>query len=410
MSRADFEASETVERQRTGEHLMRILQLHTRYRDSGGEDVVVDAEARALVEMGHDVHQVIRVNPSGSAAASANLLLSPWNPLSKREASASVKSFDPDITHVHNTWYSMSPSVIRAMKDAGLPVVMTLHNYRLTCANALLFRDGKPCQLCVGSHPWHAVRYACYRDSRAQSVPAAATIDLHRRIGTWAESVDAFLALTQFQGDLMVRAGLPKDKVVIKPNFVPDPGLRTRPPSSSDTVLFVGRLALEKGVGLLVDAWRQASPQGLELVIVGDGPLRSEIEANLPDNVSLRGALQSTEVQHLMKTSRASILSSPAYEGSPMVLLEAMAAGLPTIASDAGSAAGLVRESTGADWLFESGNVDSLAAKIDRLVDGRACDAASIDARAAYDENYQVEGVTQRLVDIYESLINRITK
>jgi hypothetical protein len=160
---------------------LRVLQVHTHYREEGGEDSVVRAEAELLRSAGHDVVVHQARNPSGALATGASLAMSPWNPLAAREVRRLAERVRPDVAHVHNTWYALSPSVLAALSAAAVPVVMTLHNYRLLCANAQLFRDGRPCEDCVGSHPWHGVRHRCYRGSALASAPAAATIAFNGR-------------------------------------------------------------------------------------------------------------------------------------------------------------------------------------------------------------------------------------
>jgi glycosyltransferase involved in cell wall biosynthesis len=199
--------------------------------------------------------------------------MSAWNPLAARDLRKLAERVRPDIAHVHNTWYALSPSVLSALTAAAVPVVMTLHNYRLLCANGYLFRDGHACEDCVGSHPWHGVRHRCYRGSLIASTPAAGTIALHRALGTWSRHVRLFLALSEFARTRFIRGGLPADKVHVKPNFVSDPGPRPSPPSQSRSVLYVGRLETDKGVQTVLDAWDAWDAPEFELVLVGDGIL-----------------------------------------------------------------------------------------------------------------------------------------
>ncbi len=378
--------------------------MHTRYRQRGGEDEVVDAEARVLKEAGHQVRQLIERNPDGNLRAAGNLTLSPWNPLAMRRVTKAVEDFRPDVAHVHNTWFAMSPAVIRTLKKAGVPVVMTLHNYRLTCANGLLYRDGAPCELCVDSHPWHAVRFGCYRGSRAESVPAAATIDLHRRLGTWTEQVDFFIALTEFQRDLMIRAGLPQEKVTVKPNFVADPGPRPAPPSGSNVVLYVGRLAAEKGIRVLFEAWRGVALPDLELVIVGDGPDRRFLEGNQPPGARLIGSVSPAEVRDIMLSARALVMPSLWFEGMPMVLLEAFAAQLPVAVSDGGPPAQIVGAALGPRWVFRSGDPASMVETLREMRDDAWCDSSGELARKAFEADFADSRAADRLLDIYQPL------
>lgn len=383
---------------------MRILQVHTRYRQRGGEDVVVDAEAELLREAGHEVQQVIAHNPDGAMAAAANLVFAPWNPTWTRRIRHRVEDFRPDVVHVHNTWFAMSPAVLRAVTHREVPVVMTLHNYRLTCANALLFRDGQICEECVGGSPWRAMRYRCYRGSRVQSAAAVATIALHRRLATWAEHVDRFIVLTDFQRDLMVRAGLAADKVVVKPNFVPDPGSRSAPPSASKVVLYVGRLSSEKGVDLLLEAWRRADTGDLELWVVGDGPNRDELERNPPSRVRIEGPVSRGEVQSLMLRSRALVLPSRGYEALPTVILEAAAAGLGVVVPTPSSPGAAVERAVGRSWLFRSGRIGDLEGRLADLVDGRRCDDAGIRMRCLYENAFPPHRAAEMLGEVYGSV------
>lgn len=314
---------------------MRILQIHTHYRYEGGEDAVVAADTRLLRAAGHQVVEWRNSNPSSKRDAVAALATSSWN---RRTARRFAEAIDGhfDVAHVHNTWFATSPSILTELTKRAIPVVMTLHNYRLTCANALLLRDDSPCELCVGSQPWNAVRYKCYRDSRVQSTFAAAAIAINRRRGTWTDHVARFLALTEFAKATMVRAGLPADKIIVKPNFVEDPGPRAHSPANSNRVIFVGRLSSEKGVGTLVEAWRRVRPDGLELAIAGSGPLEGEMRAPRGEGIKILGRLDHNEVRNLMLSSRALVFPSEWYEGMLITLLEAMAAGLPILASDLG--------------------------------------------------------------------------
>ena len=178
---------------------MRVLQVHTRYREAGGEDAVIAAESALLEGAGHEVVQWIGQNPTGTVEALKALLKAPNNKDAASAVAAAAAEAAPEVVHVHNTWFATSPAALPALRAAvDVPIVMTLHNYRLSCANALLLRDGSPCELCVGAGPWNAVRYGCYRDSRLQSVAAAATISINRRRGSWTDNVDRFLALTEF--------------------------------------------------------------------------------------------------------------------------------------------------------------------------------------------------------------------
>jgi glycosyltransferase involved in cell wall biosynthesis len=365
---------------------MRILQVHTRYRYEGGEDAVAAAEAALLTEAGHQVVPYVAENPGSPGPAAAAMLASPWNPAAARAVAAAARRARPDVAHVHNTWFALTPSVVAALDGLGVPVVVTLHNYRLLCVNASLFRDGRPCQDCVGSHPWHGVRHRCYRGSVASSSAVAATIALNRLLGTWDRHVRVFLALNDFARERFVAGGLPPDRVRVKPNSVADPGPRPGPPSASRTVLFVGRLVAEKGVGVLLEAWGRLAPAGLELAVVGDGPLRAALERAAPPGVRFLGRLEPAAVRREMLAARALVFPSWLYEGQPLSVLEAFAAGLPVLASGLGGNVELVG-GLGDGWLVPARDPRALAGRLAALTDDRV-DAAGARARERYRQRF----------------------
>jgi glycosyltransferase involved in cell wall biosynthesis len=368
---------------------VRILQLHTQYREPGGEDAVVRAEAELLRGLGHEVVQHQMHNPVGAMGAAGALLTSPWNPFAACSVQRVAEEIRPDVAHVHNTWYAMSPAVFRALRRAGVPSVMTLHNYRLLCANALLFRDGALCEDCVGSHPWHAVRHRCYRGCAVLSVPAAMTIALHHDLGTWTREVDLFLALNEFSRERFVRGGLPAERIRVKPNFVSDPGPRTLPASQSRTVLYVGRVSREKGVDVLINAWRLLGNTSLELAIVGDGPMQAELErrSRAAPGIRFEGRLCAEDVRRRMLAARALILPSVWYEGQPVVVLEGLAAGLPILSSAIGGMSELLQP-LGKDWLVAPGATVTWAESLRVLTDHQRIEQGSKRARALYEQKF----------------------
>lgn len=380
---------------------MRIFQVHTHYREAGGEDSVVAAEAALLRGAGHEVIEWRNTNPAGGAAAVIALAKAPWNRRVAAEVGRAVAAAAPDVVHVHNTWFATSPAAFPAIKRAlDVPLVMTVHNYRLACANGVLLRDGRPCQLCVGHGPWRAVLYGCYRESRPQSVMAAATISIGRARGAWQENVDRYLALSEFARGRLVASGVPEDRIRVKPNFVPDPGVRSRPPSASTRLLVVGRIVRGKGVGTLVEAWRRSPPPGLELVALGDGPLLDEMRAAGVPGVTFAGRVDPAEVQRLMAESRALLFPSQYYEAMPMTLIEAFGAGLPAM----GSAHGAVEEVVdplGPGWSVAPGNIDEWTGALQSLTHDSWVDSAGLAARQLWEELYGPEVALRNLEAAY---------
>ena len=385
--------------------MARILQIATHYREPGGEDAVAAAEARLLAGAGHEVLRYRAWNARNDLKAGAQLAVSAWNPWAARNLRRLMEEHRPEITHVHNTWFALSPSIFRELHGNGARVLMTLHNYRTVCSNALLFRSGRPCEDCVGSHPWHGVRHRCYRGSSVASAAAAANIALQRTRGTWVKDVDAFLALNEFSKRRLVAGGIPDEKVILKPNFVDDPGPRANGPSESEQVLFVGRLSPEKGILELLDAWRRASPRDLRLLVIGDGPLMSEARAHLDGSIRLLGRLPKGEVRQLMLSSRALVLPSRAYEVQPLVLLEALAAGLPVLASDLGGNPEVLA-SLGAEWLVAPGRVEDWSRALSGLARGSIVDQAGARARSTYCARFTPEVGLRNLERAYTSALD----
>ncbi|MEP2372605.1 glycosyltransferase family 4 protein [Ilumatobacter sp.] len=386
---------------------MKVLQLHAGYRTPAGEDTVVEAEARALRRGGHEVEQAIEHNPATTVAALRALARSRYNRVTAAHVSELCDTIRPDIAHVHNTWFAQSSSVIDAVVDAGLPTVMTIHNYRLSCLGVDLFRDNAICTSCVGRSPVAGIVHRCYRDSFALSAVMAVEVMSTRRRRT-LERIDRFVAPSAFMADRLVDIGVPADRLTVKPHFTPDPGPRASSPSTSNDVLFIGRLASAKGIRTLLRAWeRHASGASREasarrLTIVGDGPLAAEAHESAPRGVEFAGWLSHAEVQRRMRGARAFVFPSEWYEPFGMVLIEAMAAGTPVVATTASDAAQIT--GTPARLVAPAGDERALAACLDELDDATVDEAGRI-ARRRFEEMYSEDIGLEALVDLYGSVI-----
>ena len=362
---------------------MKVLQIHTRYQQSGGEDTVVNAEADLLRGAGHDVTLFEARNDTGRTAL-AQFSGAIWNPRAASRLATHIAARRPDVAHIHNTWFAMSPSIVRVLRKANVPTVMTLHNYRLTCSNALLLRDGKPCEKCVEGSALQAIRYRCYR-SRPESMIAAITIGVHRQRGTWEDNIDVFLALTDFMKTIMVRSGIAAEKIVVKPNSAPDPGRRPEAVADSDTVVFVGRLSPEKGIDRLVEAWNVSTPPGLRLKVVGAGPLLRDLQKRASASIEFVGSVPSSEVQKHLLSARALVFPSIWYEGFGLTIVEAFAAGVPVLANNLGAMSSLVKP-LGTGWLLEDRR--SWPKALADLADSQRIAAGGSLARRLYDTMY----------------------
>ncbi len=276
---------------------------------------------------------------------------------------------------------------------------MTLHNYRLACVDGTLWRDGSICRDCVGRGPLPGVVHGCYRHSRPLSTVAAATIVSARHHHTW-DDVRTYIAPTETVRAVHVDAGIDPRRIVVKPHFVVDLGARVEPPSSSRTIVFAGRLAPGKGVARLLDVWRGAAPDlgELELLIVGDGPLRDDLERAAPPHVRFLGVRPLDETRAMIKAARAFAFPSEWLEPFGLVLLEAMAAGTPIVGTDTASTSDIVGD---AGRLAPTGSTPALADALRATTDDVTVDALGATARARYVGHYTPEANLPRLEAIY---------
>lgn len=387
---------------------MRVLLVHNRYQIRAGEDQVFDRELDLLRQRGHAVRAFTVTNdaiatPTQRLAAAFRVVYSRHH----RDALAAViADWRPDLVHVHNTFPLLTPSVFDACRDAGVPVVQTLHNYRLMCAAATLSRDGQVCEDCVGGSSHPAVLHRCYRQSRLGSLAVARMIDVHRRRGTWRQKVDRFIAPTAFARDRFVAAGLPADRIAVMPNFVPDDEEGDGAPAAGrQGALFVGRLSLEKGVRTLLRAWREVPD--VSLTFLGDGPLRGEVEAAAASDRRLIVVGQASPQQVAAAMRRAAFLIMPSewYETFGLVVIEAYCRGLPVIASRLGAMAELVdNRVTGV--MFTPGDAGDLG----RTVRAAAGDADRLavlgrHARARYEALYTPAAHLNAMTEIYSAVL-----
>jgi glycosyltransferase involved in cell wall biosynthesis len=331
----------------------------------------------------------------------------PYAPGARARLAREIDRVRPDVVHVHNFFPLLSPSVYDACRAAGVSVVQTLHNYRLLCLNAVLFRDGHSCEDCVGkSVPWPGVIHGCYLGSRLASGTVAAMLVLHRILKTWAGKVDVFITPSEYARRQLVVGGLPAGKLTVKPNFVhPDPGTGAH---AGGYVLYVGRLSREKGVETLLAAWEILGAR-VPLKIVGEGPLDAAVAraASPASGISWEGPQPPERTLRLMQDARALIFPSLLVEVLPTVVVEAFATGLPVIAATGGSAASMVADrQTGLH--AAAGDPVDLAAKVAWLWDHPAeAGAMGRTARSEFERTYTAERNYELLVEIYALAIRR---
>lgn len=395
---------------------MKVLLVHNFYQSSAqsGEDAAYRNEVMLLKDKGIEIIQHEKHNDeiSGSFKNLKMAFSMVWSRGNYQELLKLIKKEKPDIAHFHNIWYLLSPSAYYACKDAGIPVVQTLHNFRMFCANGLLLRDGKTCEACISKTPWRSIVHACYRDSRLYSVPVVASQCIHRSKKTWTDTVDAYITLTEFGKQKFIQCGLPRNKIFVKPNFF------INPPSPNythgDYAIYLGRLSQEKGLDVLLEAvtlYNGMTSSPLNIKIVGAGPLRQQLvnKANKKKlfNIEFPGEKELGQCLDLLSGSRFLIIPSICYENFPMVIREAFACGKPVLASRLGAMAEIVHDNrTG--LLFEPGNASDLAEKIQWMTDnGEACTEMGKNARSEFDCKYTGEKNFQMLMAIYRQTLEK---
>lgn len=387
---------------------MKILVVHNRYQQAGGEDQVFLEETALLEDRGHEVTRYElhndRIETMNRATLAKKTL---WNGAVYRELGELLRRERPYVAHFHNTFPLVSPAGYYAARAAGVPVVQTLHNYRLLCPNALFYRDGGPCEDCLGKAvTWPGVVHGCYRGSPVASAVVTGMLTAHRAARTYAKTVDAYIALTEFARRKFVEGGLPEEKILVKPNFVsPDPGAGQ---GRGGFALFVGRLSPEKGIGTLLEAWERPGGR-VPLKVVGDGPLTGNVvsAAARHPGIEYLGRKPAEEVRALMKEAAVLVFPSEWYETFGRVAAEAFAAGTPVVAADIGAIAEIVEDGkTG--LRFRPGDAGHLAAQVGLVLSDPAAYARMRrEARAEFEARYTAGRNYGMLMEIYESVSRR---
>lgn len=385
---------------------MRVLMVHNYYRQPGGEEQIFATEAALLESYGHEVlrytlhnDDTIGINPLKLAK---NTL---WNSTVHRELRSLLRQEKPQVVHFHNTFPLISPAAYHAVKDEGIAVVQTLHNYRLLCPNGLFFRDGRVCEDCLGKPlPLPGVLHGCYRESQCASATVASMLGLHSMLGTWQNKVDMFIAYSQFAMNKLIQGGLPAKKLAFKTNFLhpaPKPG-----EGKGGYALFVGRLSIEKGLGVMLDAWKQLDGK-LPLKILGDGPLSGQvIEATQQrPEIEWLGRKSLEEVYEVVGNAAFLVFPSEWYETFGRVAIEAFARGTPVVASNIGAITELIdHKRTGMH--FRPSDPTDLATQVEWILDHpQELRQMRQEARAEFEAKYTAKDNYKRLMEIYHSVM-----
>ena len=395
---------------------MKVLLAHNFYGSGApsGENEVFKSESRLLQRNKYELSEFCRysdeIRAEGLRGTMKGALSTPWNPFSAHKIQREIETFRPDVVHVHNTFPLLSPAIFHAIGGRAARV-LTLHNYRVFCPAGVPMRDGNICTKCLDRRSaLPSLLYGCYRNSRIATLPLASSVSLHRFLGTWSKQVDAFIALTSFQREVMVEAGLPRDLVHVKPNFFPGNPTVTPWSERKDCAVFVGRLSEEKGILSLVKAWLMWGSTAPELRVIGDGPLRPELDRlvrEAPDvSIKILGQLSSNAAQNEIAKSRLLLVPSECFEGFPMVVREAFAFGTPVAASDIGPLPTIVKSGENG-FLFQPKNSVSLWNKVRSDWNGEnRLERLGHGARRSFEKLYTEKTNLEKLEAIYERAIN----
>ena len=382
---------------------LRVLVAHNAYQMRGGEDAVVEAEVALLRSYGHPVTEYYRHNDELKDMRSLDAAIDTlWSRKTGHDLDRLIAEQRPDVIHAHNTFPLISPSLYWAAHRHGIPVVQTLHNFRLLCPQAMFLREGKVCEDCLGKVPWRATLHSCYRGSMVQSSVLTGMLMLHRGAGTWQTKVARFIALNEFCRDKFRSGGLPRNRIVVKPNFsaIPEFGETVR-----SRFLYVGRLSPEKGIGVLAQAAR--SIEGIKLSVLGSGP--SETDLRGISGVELLGAKSPSEVASNLRDAIALVFPSIWFETFGLVIIEAFANGTPVIASRIGVVPELVEEGV-TGLLFRPGDSKELASKIKWAHENPEKMAKmGLAARSRFEEKYTPEKNYAQLIAIYLDVVAEAT-
>ena len=399
---------------------LKVILVHNWYGSAtpSGENAVVDAEAELLRSNGVDVLEYFRysddIREQGWFGKIKGGLATPFNPFTYNQFRCLLRRERPDVVHVHNFFPLVSPAVFYAAAHEKVPIVMTLHNYRLGCGRGIPFRNEAVCMQCLEKKSvWPLLRYKCYRDSFVASISMAVMISLHRWLGTWRHKVDLFVTLTSFQAKIMDNIGLiPIAMSRTKPQFMKNPpdvipfGMRDK------NVIFIGRVTNEKGLPVLLEAWRIWGADAPQLVIVGDGPDLPELRKRFAKiNVRWLGKLKPLETIEELRKSQLLVFPSICYEGFPMVVREALACGVPILSSEIGAMSELVRPEFG--QLFFVGNSANLLLHARAMMEKPfvSLEKKATAARLEFDQKYTAERNFALLIDIYrEAIVRHTTK
>lgn len=387
------------------EKKQKVLIVHNYYQIPGGEDTVVANEKKLLEDHGHEVVLYTRHNSELNSLTKFQKILLPFSTIfngkTYREVKELIKKEDIEIVHVHNTLNMVSPSVYYAAFSCKVPVVQTVHNFRLLCPGATFFRDGHVCEECLEKGLSCAVKHKCYRGSRVQTLACVVSMIIHRILGTYKKL--NYICLTDFNKEKLLHLKqIKEEKIFVKPNFTTEIDCRISDFQKKNQMIYVGRLEEIKGVDVLLRAWHILGDEGPQLIMCGTGPMKEWCENYIAEhsmkNVTLAGFVKNDKVRQMIAESKALILPTQVYEGFPMTILEAMSVGTPVIGSKIGNVGTLIKDNVNG-ICFRYDSAEELAKAVEKI------DVSQESVLECYEELYSVEANYIKLKDIYDKQV-----
>ncbi|MGG1940761.1 glycosyltransferase family 4 protein [Paenibacillus polymyxa] len=384
----------------------KVLIIHNFYQQSGGEDKVVEQESAMLRSSGIETEHYYVHNDSIQSKGLANMaklaVEAAWSFPEFKRIKELLLRVKPDVVHVHNFFPVISPSVYHACERLGVPVVQTLHNYRLICPAATFMRGNEVCEKCLHGTLLHSIRHGCYRGSQLQTIPVAAMIKFNELIGTWQHKVSRYIALTEFARDKFAESGIPLDRIAVKPNFIHHQTVKAKYDPNDRYLLFVGRISAEKGVRNLLQAWSQLEDRGgLRLVIIGDGPQKAELAAAYSqEDIQFLGKQDGDTVLDCMSRAMYVMVPSIWYEGFPMTIVESYSVGTPVLCSRIGALEEVVEDGV-TGFHFQHDDLENIKTVIRRAVAYENYAAMRQKVAENYAAHYTEEVNVKQLLAIY---------
>ncbi|TKH38741.1 glycosyl transferase [Paenibacillus polymyxa] len=386
--------------------ISKVLIIHNFYQQSGGEDKVVEQESAMLRSRGIETEHYYVHNDSIQSKGLANMaklaVEATWSFPEFKRIKELLLRVKPDVVHVHNFFPVISPSVYHACERLGIPVVQTLHNYRLICPAATFMRGNEVCEKCLHGTLLHSIRHGCYRGSQLQTIPVAAMIKFNELIGTWQHKVSRYIALTEFARDKFAESGIPLDRIAVKPNFVHHQTVKAKYDPNDRYLLFVGRISAEKGVRNLLQAWSQLEDRGgLRLVIIGEGPEKAELAAaHQQEDIRFLGKQDGDTVLDCMSRAMYVMVPSIWYEGFPMTIVESYSVGTPVLCSRIGALEEVVEDGV-TGFHFQHDDLENIKTVIRRAVAYENYAAMRQKVAQNYAAHYTEEVNVKQLLAIY---------